>query len=1508
MDTVLDLFHPHLRDYFRESVGRPTEVQRLAWPRIAAGEHVLVTAPTGSGKTLTAFLWAIDRLLRGVWPPGQVRALYVSPLKALNTDIRRNLEVPLAAISKRLREAGEDVPAIRVMTRSGDTPPGERRRMLRQPPEILITTPESLNILLTSQSGRTLLTGLATVILDEIHAVASTKRGTHLVTAVERLVPLSGEFQRIALSATVRPLRTVAELIGGYVLEETEGGYGYRKRPVSIVRSTAAKRYDVRVRSPVRSRQAAAPPAEGTSGEDPRWELMGRDFKSVIRENRATLFFANSRRMTERVTRLVNQDEDEDLAYSHHGSLSREVRSVVEERLKRGELPAIVATNSLELGIDVGTLDEVVLIQTPHTISSAIQRVGRAGHGVGEVSRGRIYPTFGRDFLNAAVVARAIEEQDIEELRPIMAPLDVLAQVILSMVAAEDWDVERLFAVLRTSYPYRHLPRRQLDLVLEMLAGRYADTRIRELRPRITLDRVTGTVRARAGVARLLYMSGGTIADRGYFTIRLDESMTRIGELDEEFVWERSLGDNFTLGAQSWQIRRITHNDVLVVPGRGRSAMAPFWRADARDRDFHFSEKVALFLQRAEDHLDDEAFAEKLTTDYHMEPAAAQELLDFLRLQKAATGVLPHRHRLLVEHVSPPPEERGAGRRRLILHTFWGGRVNRPFAMALAAAWEERHGELLEVIQDDDAILLMLPRPTSADEIFQLVPPDDVEELLRTRLERTGFFGSRFRINASTALLLPRAGFRQRTPLWLNRRRSKKLMESVAGYGDFPILVETWRTCLRDDLDLETLKRLLGEVQEERIAVHEVRTDAPSPFTSELGWQLTNQYMYEDDTPEGGARSGVRPDLLKELVFASHLRPRLDEALVERFRRKVQRTSPGYAPRDGEELLAWIDERVLIPPGEWRELIDAAAEEAETTEGDLFAAIRDRVVRVRLPGAGEDAVVALDRLVRTVAAVYDLDELKLSALDGPGSPAEAALDALAKLRALSPSGDQGGGTLPRLDRDEEADPLADLVGEWLRFQGPVVPERLEALFGLGDVKLRDVLETLAESRCVVLDELTREAPGTEVCDAENLEVLLRWLRVAKRPSFTALPADHLPLFLAVQQGLARRGDGLEGLQEGLEKLFGYPAPASAWETEILPARLDPYYPSWLDSLMQESDLTWLGCGNERLTFAFPMDLELFEDDGDDGELGELFPQGHGRFTLGELADRSGRSTARLTEELWRLAWTGRVTNDTFLAVRKGIESKWKPQEVKLPQRRGRRSRRAAQGRWQASRPFQGHWFALEREAAARDALDEEELVKDRVRQLLGRYGVLFRELLARELPSHRWPRIFRTLRLMELGGEVLTGRFFEGVRGLQFISQAAFRELRRGLPEDAIFWLNAADPASLCGIDVEGLKESLPQRQATTHLVFHGRRLVVVSRRRGRELDVRVGADHPHLADYLAVLKVLVAREVEPLKSVDVEVINGEPAPRSPYAAAFEDVFHAVREPSKLKLWKRYSA
>lgn len=1487
--SIVRQFHPLIQKWFSETLGNPTDVQLRAWTEICQNRHVLVTAPTGSGKTLAAFLWALNQLVTGAWSCGETRVIYVSPLKALNNDVRRNLLTPLRQLREVFAAQEAAFPAIGVETRSGDTPGADRRRMLRHPPEILITTPESLNIMLTSKGSRGTLTGVATVILDEIHAVAGDKRGTHLITAVERLTLLSGEFQRVALSATVRPLETVARFVGGL----RQIGESYHFRPVALVRGEQEKRFELEISAP---ETALGAPAEEF------WPALVEKFIDIIQRHRSTLFFANSRRTTEKVTRLINEQSGEELAYSHHGSLSREIRLAVEERLKRGELKAIVATNSLELGIDIGDLDSVVLIQTPRSISSAIQRIGRSGHGVGEVSSGVLFPTYGMDFVCAAVIARAISQGEIEELHPVEAPLDLLAQIILAMALPETWHLDELYDFLRCSYPYRNLTKQQFDMVLGMLEGKYADSHVPELRPRVTLDRLEETLATRPALSMLIYLEGGTIPERGYFELRLKETGGKIGELDEEFVWERKLGETFALGAQVWQITEISHSTVLVVPARKPQQIIPFWRAEELDRDFFYSEKISTFLQQCEERLVHEGLVAELSKRHYMDQGAAQALESYLKLQRdSARAPLPHRHHLLLEHFHDPVG--GAETQQIILHTLWGNAVNRPFTFSLATAWERRYGYPLQAFYNNDGIALLLPHEIDRpDELLELVTPENIEPLLRETLEGTGYFGARFRENAGRALLLSRSNFKRRMPLWLNRLRSKKLLASVLRYRDFPVLAETWRSALMDDFDLANLKRLLEEIQDGTIAVTVVRTSNATPFAQGLIWQQTNKYVYEDDTLGGGRQSALAGDLIREMALSPHLRPRLPQELVRLFEEKRQRLAPGYAPETPRELIDWVKERVLIPLDEWARLLEAMTRQSEVRIDELLPQVAERLVVLQLVGAA--GVVAPLELIPEIARGTGRGKEEMKML--PLLPKEGLPELLRQSLNRLWQRERGGP-----DHEDEEPAPARLLARWLSSYGPVEVLRLQQTLGLAEHVLRDALQTLEETGAVLVDVFTETAVEPQVCDAVNLEALLRMLRRSRRPAFEALEISDLPLFLAQFQGISAPGTTPEELRDRLEQLLGTPLPANLWEEEVLPARLSPYLGSWLDSLMQSSDLLWFGCGPKRISFAFPEDLDLFLDPRDSASEGEqgrrpLLPDPRGRYNLASISSISGLAAAAVTEELWQGAWRGELSNDSFMAVRRGLLNKFElPDTEAVHSRHFRPQRRFPGSRWSRVQEGPGNWYLLPEPEAATDPLDQEERNKDRVRVLLERYGILFRELLTRELAPLQWSRLFRTLRLMEMSGELIAGNFFTGIPGLQFVSREAYRLLERGLHRDSVFWLNAADPASLCGSGLEGLRESLPSRVQSTHLVYHGPRLVLVSRRYGKELEFRVEADHPELERYLTLFGTLVSRDFNPLKRATVEKINDEPAKDSPYAEALRR-FGFQESYTGLEYWRQY--
>ena len=1476
-------FHPLVRRWFEGRFDAPTDAQARAWPIIARGEHVLVSAPTGSGKTLTAFLSAIDNLVAGRWSCGVLRALYLSPLKALNSDVRLNLLTPLDELRALFEREGCLFPPIRVMTRSGDTPDDERRAMLRHPPEILITTPESLNLMLTGSQSRKLFDGVKTVILDEIHALAASKRGTYMMSAVERLTLSAGEFQRIALSATVRPAETIAAWMAGFALEHPGPDASYRARPVQTVHATDRRGIALTLRTP----DVDIP--KGPDAADLWWNALAGDLKAIVAANRSTLIFANSRRTVEKIARLLNAGESEPVAYSHHGSLSREIRLDVEERMKQGRLRAVVATGSLELGIDIGSVDEVILVGTPPSVAQALQRIGRADHRVGGTSKASLFTLHGLDGAQAASMAGMVERGRVEELRPVRNALDVLAQVLLSMGCQTVWEVEDLFAFVRTMAAYHELPRRHFDLVVAMLAGRYADAPIRELKPRALVDRVKNTFTTRAGTEFVLYQSGGTIADRGYYHLRLADSKAVIGELDEEFVWERRLGDQFSLGTQAWRILNVTHNDVEVGPADGSGPMIPFWKAEEQNRSTEASFALLDFFDVCEERLERPDFADELTGRHGMDQASARGLVRFLtRQREASASPLPGRRRVVVECTKDPSAP--SQTQQVVLHTFWGGRVNRPLALAMAEAWERAHGSPLDSFATNDHILFMLPDALEPAALFELVSAGGLDELLRAGLEKTALFGSRFRENASRALLLPRGDARKRYPLWLNRLRSKKLLASVLRFADFPIVLETWRDLLEDEFEIPTLAGLLDDIAAKRITLQVSRPARPTPFSDGIVFRQTNYHMYLDDTPGSAGHSNLADELFRDLFHGASGLPAVPEEIVAVLASKLLRTYPGYEPATREEVLLAVREMVLVQ----RPVVEAwldhlAPEEKVVSEADPLASL----VAYTLPGASDELVADLGDLPRI---------LRLRDVAG---------DDCRPRPLLGGTGERVGDYLRAHPHGSNSGGAASLVGEYLRGRALVTAGELSAALGWSEADMRPLLDELLETESIVSGQLLEGTADILFCDAENGERLFRLHRAARRAdvdqALRPRPLHDLPLFLAEWQGLGRQGSGIEPLQNALDRLFGFPLPAELWEEAILPSRLATYYPSWLDTLFHSYGLGWFGCGKARLSFAFPSDEELFLDKAERRQSGEspellaarcLEEAGHG-LGFFDLATATALDTASLAQALWSLAWNGRVATDSYETVRRGILNDFTAERLKTQGAAGRAGFR----RWERSRPSAGAWHVL-RAKKSKSPVESAELEKERARTVLARYGVVFREILVHELPLMRWPRVFRALRLLELSGEIVSGHFFAGVPGIQFATHDAIRRLSENPPANRIYFVNACDPSSLCGVSLDGLPPNLPRRIAANWMVLHGSQLVLVVKKGGRELTALVKPGDPLLPPALEIFRFLLGRDSSPISSVTVEKVNGLAAASSPHAENLRQAGFA-NDYRGMTLWRR---
>ena len=1422
-------FHPLIAEWFTGRYGEPTDIQRLIWPVIGAGGHVLMTAPTGSGKTLAAFLWAINRMLSGHWEAGSLRVLYVSPLKALNNDIRRNLEEPLAEIRGMFSSRGQEPPPIRVMTRSGDTPPSERRKMVHHPPEILVTTPESLNLLLSSPVAGSILDTVQLVILDEIHAVAASKRGTHLMSAVERLTLRAGEFQRVAVSATVKPPDRIAGYIGGFRRVRDGGRTEYRQRNVQIVGDTGKKRYDIRVVFPEKEDES----------ENSIWPSLIKELAIRIRRNTSTLIFVNSRRMAEKTARLLNEYLGGLEAYAHHGSLSRELRSLVEERMKKGELSAVVATGSLELGIDIGDLDEVICLETPFSIAGAVQRGGRSGHGVGEVSRLEFFPLHGMDVLSSVVVAGAVEEGDIEETRIPLNPLDVLAQVILSMTAMEQWDLDELYDFLRTCWSWHRLPRKFYDDVLDMLSGRFADTKIHELSPRIILDRDEGTVEARKGVLPLLYASGGTIPDRGYYQLRLSGSGNLVGELDEEFVWERKINEIFTLGNQSWRITSMNERVVEVVPAGRIEAMTPFWRAEPGGRSFLFCTRIREFLDAWTDGLRDRGGMESVASGVALNDRAGEKLTDFLNGQVEAAGALPGTHRIVVEY---PAADNGVGDTgRIIIHTCWGWEVNAPFALALARAWEESGSLSPAVFYTDICVLLDFKGPVEEPDFRNILPPERAADLLRKKLGTTGMFGAVFRENAARALLLPRSNASGRIPLWFTRLRGKKLLEAVADCDNFPVLAETWRSCLEDIFDLPNLTRCLDELADGRMEIETVRTEAPSPFAAEVFYQHTNYFMYIDDTPETGGRPKPGTDYIRDLLSSTELRPRIPREVVAVFERRIQRMETGYTPESAVLVLDFVRQRRFMTEREWRDLAAAVQRDHGLTPDALEKSLQGRIGRFRFPGGTEDLVAV---------------------------PSE--------VRKLS-----GGRSSPD---------MAALVAERLAWFGPVAPEHIRSVFGLTGDAFENLIDDLIERGEVLPGPVGEAASEGEVCSARSLEILLRLKRRMARISMEPRPVELLAPFLARWSGVIGKGGRIVTYEESLEKLLLYPAEASLWEEDLLPVRIPRYEADRFDALLTETDLLWLGCGKKKLLFSFRDEIHLLGKRGDEVAVSEVFPHPRGAFGFWDLKDYSGLDSGDLSGRLWELAWKGLVTTRGFSPVRRGIASGFKAYTPSENRGTQAGSRRGGFSRWERSRQVSSLWQPVETGEEPCDLIEGEEVNRERVRILLQRYGILSRPLLDREIPDFRWSRLFPSLRLMEFSGEVISGIFFHGLPGPQFATPEAVGVLEDFRVPDTTWWLNAADPASLCGMKPADYPAPLPRRIPSNRLLYHGDTLVMTMLKNGRELHFHRPPEDPLCGEAFVLFTALLGRNIRPLSSIKTETVNGVPVPDSPYLPVLQSL------------------
>ncbi|MFI1864437.1 ATP-dependent helicase [Streptomyces jumonjinensis] len=1538
--TALDSFSPATRSWFTGAFDAPTAAQEGAWRAIGEDSDVLVVAPTGSGKTLAAFLAALDRLASAP-PPADAkkrcRVLYVSPLKALAVDVERNLRSPLTGIRQEAVRLGLPEPEVRVGIRSGDTPAAERRSLATRPPDILITTPESLFLMLTS-SAREALSGVETVILDEVHAVAGTKRGAHLALSLERLDELLPRpARRIGLSATVRPVDEVARYLSP-------------QRKAEIVQPPSGKEFDLSVVVPVEDlgelggspASDASPglPAPGGGDRPSIWPHVEERIADLVQAHRSTIVFANSRRLAERLCNRLNEIAYERaagaplpekappaeimaqsgaargapplLARAHHGSVSKEQRALVEEDLKAGRLPAVVATSSLELGIDMGAVDLVVQVESPPSVASGLQRVGRAGHQVGAVSTGVVFPKYRGDLVQAAVVTERMRLGSIEALRVPSNPLDVLAQQLVAMVAMDSWQADDLLALTRRAAPFAALPESAFTSVLDMLAGRYPSDAFAELRPRVVWDRVAGTVTGRPGVQRLAVTSGGTIPDRGLFGVFLagadpKKGGGRVGELDEEMVYESRVGDVFTLGTTSWRIEDITRDRVLVSPAPGVPGRLPFWKGDQLGRPLELGRAVGAFLREVGGLSEEDARLRLLAAG--LDAWAADNVLAYLDEQRRACGHVPDDRTILVERFRDE-----LGDWRVVIHSPFGAQVHAPWALALGARLAERYGIDAQVMHADDGIVLRLPdadlmgldlldqdpapvQPDTAaydsaqapvgaaDAVFD---KGEIGGIVTDQVGGSALFASRFRECAARALLLPRRSPGKRTPLWQQRQRAAQLLQVASEFGSFPIVLEAVRECLQDVFDVPGLTELMGDIESRRVRMVEVTTPEPSPFARSLLFGYVAQFLYEGDSPLAERRAAalsLDSRLLAELLGQAELRELLDPDVLTELERELQWRTEDRRVKDGEGVADLL--RVLGPLTD-AELAERGADPGWAAE----LAVSRRAIRVRIAGGDH------------WAAIEDAGRLR---------------DALGTALPVG---------VPEAFTEPVKDPLGDLLARFARTHGPFTSTRAAARFGLGAAVTDGALQRLAAGGRVVQGEFHPSGIGQEWCDATVLRRLRRRSLAALRQELEPVPPAALAAFLPQWQHLGHSGlRGIDGLARAVEQLQGAAVPASALEKLILPSRVRDYGPALLDELTATGEVVWAGAGAlpgkdgwislylaDAAPLLLPRPHPLEPTALQESVLTALAP-GYGLF-FRQIADHVRATThpdatdPQLADAIWDLAWSGRLTNDTLAPLRSllgsGRTAGSTAHRARRTVPRGRFGGLAAAART-ASRSgpptVSGRWSLLppaEPEPTHRaHAL---------ARTLLDRHGVVTRGAVAAEGVEGGFSAVYRVLSAFEDSGQARRGYVVEGLGAAQFAMDGAVDRLRAAAsareradgdtaPHAVV--LAAADPANAYGAalswpeppDGAGHK---PGRKAGSLVVLVDGELTLYMERGGKTLLAWVtDPDAPAL--HAAAEALTGAARAGSLGTVTVERANGVPALTSPLARPLEAAgFHAT--------------
>ena len=1490
-------FHPVVRRWFEQTYGEPSPPQVLGWPSISSGKNTLILAPTGSGKTLAAFLWAINHLveqhLRERLDPG-VRILYVSPLKALNNDIERNLAVPLQGIKAGAATAGLKLPLIRTAVRTGDTPQHRRASMVKHPPDILITTPESLYLMLTSRQARKIFTTVQYVIIDEIHSICGNKRGVHLSLTLERLQALAHQdFIRIGLSATQRPLEEIAAFLGGCEWTVPAGSSEAPRpepRSVAIIDAGRKKDMDLRVECPIADFSLL--PQQSV------WPLIFQDLLDHIKSHRTTLIFVNNRRLAERVAAKLNEliwtsegekepvperevegfhlyavpqktfapasrtSIPEILAY--HGSMSRQKREEMERDLKEGKLRALVATSSLELGIDIGSIDLVIQLQSPKGIARGLQRVGRSGHLITATSKGRIFPTHREDLVESTVVARAMREHEVEQTTIPRDCLDVLAQQIAAMVSVDEWEIPALFRLVRQSYCYRNLPEKLFNGVVQMLAGRYTDEAFRELRARVSWDRVNNTLRPLPGTSQLAITSGGTIADRGYFPVYLEDGKTKVGEVDEEFVYESRTGDTFILGTNVWRMTTIDDNTITVSPAPGQPARMPFWRGEGIGRSFELGRKVGAFRREMSEREDSPDCLTWLQKEFPIDSRSAWNIQEYFRKQQQSTGVIPHDRLIVIEGFRDE-----IGDPRIIVHSTFGRRVNGLLGLVLEHRLHEATGVEPQMLYNDDGVLLRCPDADALPlDLLDGLTLNAAEDLVLDQLLASPLFGGQFRQNAARALLMPKIAPGKRTPLWLQRLRAGDLLQIARRYDDFPIVIETLREVLNDVLDFDHFKEIVQEIEAGTLQVRSVQTEVPSPFSASLLFDFIAVYMYEWDQPKADRLSqylAVNRELLSEIVDLETLPSMMRPEAVSAVEAQLQHTAEGYRARSPEELL-----EILIRVGDLteEEIDRRCVGNGKQMLNEL--AQNGRAVRVRLP-AGDRWIAGEER------AVYS---------------------------------------------DITAEPhLIALLRRFIQNHGPVSSTEFAGRYGIETATVNALEAKIAEQSGIVRGRFRPVSPSsqdeTQWCFRPNVEKIHRqtiaFLRKEIKPS--TLPEFTNFLFHWQHIAPSTKDAGIRGVEGTLIQMQGYSLAADLWERSILASRIRDYSSPLLAQLTSTGDVVWMGTGTGKMGPIFRGEGSLFiaSEPGEEG-LQEparrvlAFLRQHGASFLADVRNGTHLSLDAINAGIAELFWAGFITNDVFgevLGIRKSTrtspELPIERAEMVDPRHNPRRGRimQSVRRAMKQVPGWTGRWSLIHLPGVmgAPAVLDEQ--ASRQASQMLDRYGIVAREFYRREtlLP---WAMIATELQRMEMRGEIRRGYFIEGLSGMQYAHPNAVEEMRRvrGDERSGVLLLNTCDPANPYGTGINLPADAGQQveprllRHPENYIAFLDGVPVVFLEHASARIwtfpDVPESAIAEALGQFIGLIRL--PEHMRPFKEVLVEQCNGMRPAETPLAGILKSL------------------